>query len=86
MSLLFGDEINSLFVFFLQNHNLLKNLHCLKHNFHRYKVNFKCTNIYKRVSQGDKSLIIRKHWSCDIFNIFLTMYSMYTLCGYSAFP
>ena len=49
-------------IFFLQNHNLLKNLHCLKHNFHRYEVNFRCihTNIYKRVSQGNKSLIIRK--------------------------
>ena len=44
------------------------------------------TNIYKRVSQGNKSLIIRKHWSCNIFNIFLTMYNMYTLCGYFAFP
>ena len=28
-------------VSFLQNHNLLKNLHCLKHNFHRYEVNFR---------------------------------------------
>lgn len=45
------------------------------------------TNIYKRVSQGNKSLIIRKQWSCcNIFNIFLTMYNMYTLCGYFAFP
>ena len=45
------------------------------------------TTIYKRVSQGNKSLIIRKkQWSCNIFNIFLTMYNMYTLCGYLAFP
>lgn len=34
--------------FFLQNHNLLKNLHCLKHNFHRYKVNFRCIQIFTK--------------------------------------
>ena len=35
-------------VSFLQNHNLLKNLHCLKHNFHRYKVNFRCIQIFTK--------------------------------------
>ena len=74
--------------FFLQNHNLLKNLHCWNITFTDTKlISDFYTNIYKRVSQGNKSLIIRKQWSCcNIFNIFLTMYNMYTLCGYFAFP
>ena len=70
----------------MQNHNLLKNLHWLKHNFHRYQKLISNVQVFTGEYHGAIGLIIRKGGSCNIFNIFLAIYTMYKLSGYIAFP